>query len=40
MQIEEPPPLFGTWRRVYLAVLLYLGALISLFYLFTKTYNR
>jgi hypothetical protein len=31
---DEPPPFLGTWRRVYAAVLLYLAALIGVFYWF------
>jgi hypothetical protein len=37
---DEPPPLLGTWNRVYAAILLYLAGIISLFYLFTQTYNQ
>jgi hypothetical protein len=36
---EEPPPFLGTWRRVYLAVLGWLGLLICLFFLFTRAFN-
>ncbi len=36
---EEPPPLLGTWRRLYCAVLLYLAGLISLFYVFTRLFR-
>ena len=36
---DEPPPFLGTWRRVYIAVLVYLAALISVFYLFTRAYS-
>jgi hypothetical protein len=32
---DEPPPILGSWRRVYLFVLIYLAALIVLFYAFT-----
>jgi hypothetical protein len=35
---EEPPPFFGTWRRVYLGVLGWLALLILLFYLFAREY--
>lgn len=35
---DEPPPFLGTWRRVYIAIVLYLATLIVLFYLFTKAY--
>ena len=37
---DEPPPLLGTWNRVYVAVLLYLFALILLFLWFTETWAR
>ncbi len=36
---DEPPPFLGTWRRVYVAILIYLGFLISLFYVFTRAYR-
>ena len=36
---DEPPPFLGTWKRVYIGVLLYLVALISVFYLFTQAYK-
>jgi hypothetical protein len=35
---DEPPPFLGAWRRVYLAVLLYLTGLIVLFWLFTRAF--
>jgi hypothetical protein len=34
---EEPPPILGTWRRLYAAVLLMLAAEVVLFYIFTRT---
>lgn len=37
---DEPRPVLGTWPRMYLAVLLYLIALILFFYWFTKAFNR
>jgi hypothetical protein len=37
---EEPPPFLRTWRRIYLAVLLYLAALIAVMYVFTRVFNR
>jgi hypothetical protein len=37
--IDEPPPILGTWRRLYTAVLIYLVVLIVLFYLFTRFFN-
>ena len=36
---DEPPPFLGTWRRVYTAIVLYLAALIAVFYLFTRAYS-
>ena len=33
---DEPPPFLGTWRRVYTAVLLYLGVIIAACYAFTR----
>ena len=33
---DEPPPVLGTWGRVYLFVLCYLALLIALFYFFTR----
>jgi len=37
---DDPPPFLGTWRRVYLGVILYLAALIVLLYGFTRAFNR
>jgi len=37
--VDEPPPLLGTWRRVYLFVICYLVFLIALFCLFAWTFN-
>jgi hypothetical protein len=37
---EGPPPILGSWARVYTAVVIYLVAVISLFYTFTKVFNR
>jgi hypothetical protein len=35
---DEPPPLLGTWRRIYLLVLGYLALLILAFYIFTRVF--
>jgi hypothetical protein len=35
----HPPPFLGTWGKVYAAVIVYLAALILLFYLFTRVWN-
>jgi hypothetical protein len=37
--IDEPPPVLGTWPRVYGFVVCYLAVLISLFYVFTKHFE-
>jgi hypothetical protein len=36
---DEPPPFLGTWRRVYVGILIYLVVLITGFYLFTRAYR-
>jgi hypothetical protein len=36
---DEPPPFLGTWRRVYIGVLIYLVIIITGFYLFTLAYR-
>jgi hypothetical protein len=36
---EEPPPILGSWKRLYALVLLNLVALITLFALFTKWFE-
>ena len=36
---EEPPPILGSWKRLYALVLLNLALLIALFYLFTKWFE-
>jgi hypothetical protein len=36
---DEDPPFLGTWRRVYIGVLIYLVVIISAFYLFTRAYR-
>lgn len=37
--IDEPPPILGTWPRLYTAVLLYLVLLIVLFYWFGQAWT-
>ena len=37
---DEPPPVLGTWPRVYTVILIYVAAVIALLALFTATYNR
>ncbi len=36
---DEPPPFFGSWRRIYIATLIYLALLIASFYVFTKAWE-
>jgi hypothetical protein len=36
---DEPPPFLGTWRRVYIGVLIYLVVIITGFYLFTLAHR-
>jgi len=36
--VDEPPPVLGTWPRVYAFVLADLAAMILLFYLFTRSF--
>jgi len=36
--LEEPPPLLGAWRRLYLAVIGWLALLILLFYSFARRF--
>jgi hypothetical protein len=36
---DEPPPFLGTWRRVYVAVLVYLAGIILALYLFARVYR-
>jgi hypothetical protein len=35
---DDPPPVLGSWRNVYIFVLTYLACVIALFYLFTRTF--
>ena len=35
---DEPPPFLGAWRRVYIAVIVYLALLIALCYAFTRAF--
>jgi hypothetical protein len=36
---DEAPPFLGTWKRVYVAVLIYLVLIIFTAYLFTRFYR-
>jgi hypothetical protein len=35
---DEPPPVLGSWSRVYTFVLCYLASVIAVFYWFTRSY--
>ena len=36
---EDPPPVFGSWRRLYFLVLLNLVVLVSLFFIFSRSFK-
>ena len=36
---DEPPPFLGTWRHIYIGVLLYLCVIIAGAYLFTREFE-
>ena len=36
---DEAPPFLRTWRRVYVATLIYLVSIIFVCYLFTRVYR-
>ena len=36
---DEAPPFLGTWKRVYIAVLIYLVIIIGAFYVFAQAYR-
>jgi hypothetical protein len=36
---DEPPPIFGSWRRLYIAVLVHLLFWIGVFYAFTVEFD-
>jgi len=36
---DEKPPVLSSWKQVYIFVLIYLAAVIFLFWLFTKHYQ-
>ena len=37
--LDEPPPILGAWRRIYIIVLFYLAFLIAAFYVFTRVFE-
>jgi hypothetical protein len=36
---DEAPPFLSTWKRVYIAVLIYLAGIVLVFYFFTQAYR-
>ena len=38
-QEDEPPPLLGSWHRLYVAVLLLLAFFIAALYVFTRIFT-
>ena len=36
---DEAPPFLGTWRRIYLAVMIYLCVIVAVSYLFSRAYR-
>jgi len=36
---DEPPPVLGSWRRVYVFVVCWLATVITLFYVFSRSYS-
>lgn len=36
---DPPPPILGSWRRMYTTVLVYLALLIFVFYIFTRVFD-
>lgn len=36
---DDPPPILGSWRNVYIFILCYLALLIASFYAFTRTFS-
>jgi hypothetical protein len=36
---DEPPPFFGRWSHLYVAVIIYLALLIAAFDWFTRRFN-
>ena len=36
---DEPPPILGSWRRIYIIVLCYLAFLVVGFYVFARVFD-
>ena len=37
---DEPPPFWGTWRRIYIAIAVYVAVLVLALYWMTVALNR
>lgn len=37
--VEPPPPIGGTWKRLYTILVMYLALLVVIFYGFTKAFE-
>jgi len=37
--VEPPPPIGGTWKRLYTILMMYLALLVVIFYGFTKAFE-
>ncbi|MFT5167526.1 MAG: hypothetical protein ACI8P3_002764 [Saprospiraceae bacterium] len=37
--VDDPPPILGTWKRLYIAVLVIHALIILGFYIFTQIYS-
>jgi hypothetical protein len=36
---DDPPPFLGTWRHIYIAIVVYLGVVVAAAYLFTREFQ-
>jgi hypothetical protein len=36
---DPPPPISGSWKKLYSLVIMHLAVLVALFYLFTKAFE-
>lgn len=39
MQVEDKPPFFASWKKLYIFIACYLVVLVTLMYLFTLYYK-
>ena len=38
-ELDETPPILGSWRKIYVVSLVWFVALVLIFFLLTKVYN-